>query len=201
MGKRWHTMEADANIQKAVDYSSASEWALHFEASIKKESTRATVVLSACYLDEMLCHLLKAILAPSQERTDPLFDGRGPLNTFSAKIEMATRMGAISKDTKQSLHYVRRIRNEFAHNIADCTFANSKIADWNTELHKLNDIATPECRASFTDGPEGDFEHAVSWLIFWLRVVIQKLPTKCPGCGSKMEYRSRLMESSPCDSI
>lgn len=44
-----------------------------------------------------------------------LFEGFGPLASFSSKIEVAYALGFIEATDKQSLHAIRGIRNKFAH--------------------------------------------------------------------------------------
>ncbi|MES2728987.1 MAG: DUF4145 domain-containing protein [Pseudomonadota bacterium] len=184
--------------QKAIDNDIAGIWSDHFDASIRNESARAKVVLSACYLDELLKQLVELVLKPSDSKEDSLFDGpNAPLSTFSAKIDLASRMGLIPPETQKSLHLVRRIRNEFAHKISECDFTNEKIFAWNKQLNDLNDVATPERRASFSPGPIGDFEKSVSWLVYWIKNTIQKIPSSCPNCGSEMEHRLKLKMSNP----
>jgi len=178
----------------------AGLWSDHFDRSIRTESTRAKVVLAACYLDELLHQLLALVLKPCEKQKDPLLDGaQAPLGTFSAKIEMAFRMGLIPTETWKSLHLVRKIRNEFAHNLDSSDFSVSNIRDWNAELHKINDHATPERRATFSDGAIGDFEKSVSWLVYWLKHLIQQIPSACPNCGSEMEHRAKIKNRLPCE--
>ena len=188
------------NSKKAIKEQSdlAGEWSDHFEKSIKSESTRAKVILSACYLDELLNQLLEILLTPNEEKNDPLFHGpQAPLSTFSAKIELANRMGTISKETKNSLHLIRKIRNKFAHSLTNCDFNDNQIKEWNAELNRLNDHATPERRLTFSKGAIGDFEKSVSWLVYWIRHITQQIPTECPNCGSEMERRSKIKKAKP----
>ena len=91
-----------------------------------------------------------------------------------------------------------KIRNEFAHNLDGCSFETRSIRDWNAELDRLNYNATPERRASFSPGSVGDFEKSVSWLVYWLKHIIHKLPTNCPNCGSEMEHRAKIKAQGPC---
>ncbi len=120
----------------------AGEWSDHFDISIITESTRAKVILSACYLDEILFQLLSIILTPCESNEDPLFEGpTAPLGSFSAKIEIASRMGLLSNDVRASLHLIRKIRNCFAHDLKKCDFNDSRIENWNRELHKLNELS------------------------------------------------------------
>jgi hypothetical protein len=95
------------------------------------------------------------------------------------------------------LQLIRKIRNKFAHSLTECDFNDSKIKNWNKELHILNDHATKERRDTFSKGQVGDFEKSVSWLIFWLRHVTQQIPTECPNCGSEMEHRSKIKGAKP----
>jgi DNA-binding MltR family transcriptional regulator len=44
-----------------------------------------------------------------------VFEGKGPLATFSAKIEVCAGLGNISPDVRHDLKVVNTIRNEFAH--------------------------------------------------------------------------------------
>ena len=179
-------------------FASAIEWADHFDASIRSESVRAKVILSACYVDELLRQLIDITLKPSATREDALLDGpQAPLSSMSAKIEFLWRIGSISDEVKASLHFVRRIRNRFAHSLSNCSFDDPGIRDWNSQLHKLNDHATPARRATYSDGPVGDFEKSVSWLVFWLRHQISAVPTRCPACGSEMEHREKIKSSKP----
>lgn len=189
-----------ASTPTTNDWDIAGEWSDHFDLSIKTESTRAKVVLSACYLDELLHQLITITLRPCNGNEDPLFDGpQAPANTFSGKIELAARLALIPDYTKKSLHLIRKIRNRFAHNLTACDFLDPKVQSWNNELHKLNDHATAERRATFSDGVIGDFEKSVSWLIYWLKHLIQQVPTACPCCGSEMEHRARLKSVGPTD--
>ncbi len=186
--------------QKILATDIAGEWSDHFDRSIRSESVRAKVVLSACYLDDLLRELIAIVLKPHEGKKDSLLDGpQAPLSSLSARIEIAGRMLLIPKEVQRSLHLIRKIRNEFAHNLTTCDFSDQKIVDWNKELHNLNDVATPERRLTFSEGPIGDFEKSVSWLIYFLKDRIRKVPTSCPRCGSEMEHRMKLQSRLPDD--
>lgn len=179
-------------------FAGPSEWALHFHESIQPESTRAKVILSACYLEELLRQLVQIILRPCDEKDDALLDGpQAPFAGMSAKIELVYRLGAIGRETRDSLHLVRKIRNRFAHDLSACTFDDTQTRSWNKDLHALNDHATPECRAAFSEGAVGDFEKSVSWLVFWLKYTIEGVPSTCPCCGLEVQYREKIKGSKP----
>ncbi len=193
-------MPDDASEDESSQFAAASLWADRFDASLRSESARAKVILSACYLDELLRQLIALALAPAEVRDDPLLDGpQAPLGTFSAKIDLCVRMALIPVETGKSLHLVRRIRNRFAHDLASCDFSDSKILGWSVDLHNLNDHATPERRSSFTEGALGDFEKSVSWLVFWLKHLVDSTPSSCPKCGTEMAHRAKIKALKPGD--
>lgn len=81
------------------------------------ESDRAVVILGATKLDILLYQLLIKVLLPNAGGNDDLFDGDAPLSTFSARINLSSRLGLIDAGFARALHLVRKIRNSFAHEI------------------------------------------------------------------------------------
>ncbi len=55
---------------------------------------------------------------------DNLFDPDRPLGTFSAKINLAYRLGLISDDIEHAMQMIRRIRNEFAHSVEKASLSD-----------------------------------------------------------------------------
>gem|GEM_PF-1558735 len=189
----------NTNSEPAIDkYVVPGKWCDHFETSIVKESLRAQIVLSGCYLDEALYDLLKIVLVPENGKTDLLFDGpQAPLGTFSAKIEMSFRMQLIDKDTKASLSLIRKIRNEFAHNLMNCDFKDPKILDYNDNLYRIHSKSMQEGRKKFKEGEEGNFLAVASLILFIIRSKIQEIPVTCPCCGEIMTYREKIKHQIP----
>lgn len=102
-------------------------------SKVGAESERGMTVLVAAELDRALENLLKAYLSPGKAR-DYLFSGGAPpLGSFSAKINLARTLHLISILQHESLHLIRRIRNEFAHN-PDSAFGDSRISTWTAAL-------------------------------------------------------------------
>jgi len=103
------------------------------------ESDRGAVIVSVSLIDELLTNLVKAKLAPSLEKSDELFDASfSPFGSFSAKIDLAYRIGVIEPNVRKSLHLLRKIRNDFAHLIDVKGFDDSSTQDRIRELAKLN---------------------------------------------------------------
>lgn len=64
----------------------------------------------------------------SNRLREKLFEGYGPVATFSAKIDIAYAFDIIDQDTRQTLNALRVIRNAFAHNKAGVHFGHEDIA-------------------------------------------------------------------------
>jgi hypothetical protein len=176
-------------------YRESTHWCDFFEREAKSESERAVAIISVSVLDEALSGLLKAAMLPCPTGTDPLFDGAyAPMGSFSAKIDFACRLGLISAGVAQSLHLVRKIRNDFAHDIASCSFELASVRSRVRELSALNQVAKPERRAQFPEGTFGDFQTAVSWIIWWIWHVVEQMPARCPECGMRHQKNSHQQE-------
>jgi hypothetical protein len=84
-----------------------------FVAALKGESDRACAILGASLLEELLLRLFQKSLL--EDAPKELFEGNGPLSTFSGRIKLAYFLGMISTDEYSELDLIRRIRNDFAH--------------------------------------------------------------------------------------
>jgi hypothetical protein len=82
-------------------------------------------------LRKILTHLLKKRMIGGSGQMSRLFDyrHRGPLSSFSAKIEIAYSTGLIPMGKRRDLHNLREIRNKFAHHIEPLDFSDPEIAD------------------------------------------------------------------------
>jgi len=98
-----------------------------FTNELNRETDRGTALVCAALLDSLLEQLLKAYLIVGKE-TDSLFDGDRPLASFSAKTGLAFSMGLISKLEFEDLTSIRRIRNDFAHDLG-ISFGTTSISD------------------------------------------------------------------------
>ncbi len=104
--------------------------------SLARESERASVILAVARIDSDLEKLLKHVLYPKSSSSDNLFDSERPLSAFSAKIALAGRLGVIDDELESALHILRRIRNEFAHEIEASTLSSDRNRDRLAELVK-----------------------------------------------------------------
>lgn len=102
-------------------FENTSQKIIAFIQEFAKESDRAAVILGAAKLDSLLYHLIQRFLLPSTGKHDELLDGDAALGTFSARIQIAYRLGIIDAELTRALNLIRRIRNQFAHEISDAT--------------------------------------------------------------------------------
>lgn len=104
---------------------------LKLSEEFKIESDRAAVVLSGAYLDYLIGELIAANMKVQNSEVESLLyqTGRGPLGTFSARIDTAYCMGLITQEERSDLDTIRRIRNDFAHKITGLTFDDQSVAD------------------------------------------------------------------------
>ena len=90
-------------------------------------------------MDDVLCRIIKAKLLPSIEKNDELFDGAySPFSTFSSRIDLAYRVALIRPAYRSSLHLLRKIRNDFAHQNIAKGFENPSTQDRIRNILHLN---------------------------------------------------------------
>jgi len=160
-------------------------WDQVLSREFKGESDRACVILAAALLDGALETLLKTYLLPSTQSEDALFEGgNAPLSSFSARIEVSYRLGLLDAPAARALHLIRRIRNDFAHNVTGCTFADSAVANRLTELRRVSGLPenAKDIRSVFPEGARGDFQIIVSRFQWALRDLAEHIrPLRCPS--------------------
>jgi len=151
--------------------SVAYHWDDVFDTEFAKESDRAGVIIAVAMLDRVLETILKAYLVPTDSPEDSLLEGAyAPIATFNARIDLAYRLGLISARFCRDLHLIRRIRNDFAHNISSCNFEDSSVHSRIIELVRSSTIIERDTkiRKRFPEGSRGDFQMIVSWMLWCL---------------------------------
>jgi DNA-binding MltR family transcriptional regulator len=100
---------------------------------LEAESDRGCILVAASALDDFLEELLKIALVADPHSVKhaviPLFEGMGPLSTFSAKIKLAYALGLINKTDFTDLEKIRRIRNIASHEYSAMTFESQEIVE------------------------------------------------------------------------
>jgi hypothetical protein len=101
---------------------------------LSKESDRAVGVLAAAFVEEELDAYVRRQFIRSDksylDMADSLFKGRGPLATFSTKIDMGWLLGLYGEHARKQLHTIREIRNAFAHKATAGSFEAQPARDY-----------------------------------------------------------------------
>lgn len=110
------------------------------------ETDRAAVVLGAAKVDSMLRNLLDRFLLPHPGSEDDLLEGDAPLATFSARIRLCQRLGLIDTQFAKLLHVFRKLRNDFAHDVAHSSLKQGTARD------RVLALAQPFANSDFFQG-------------------------------------------------
>jgi hypothetical protein len=120
------------------------------------ESDRTVAIVGAAWVEEALGNAIESFLQSHSEAWKRLFKGAGPMNSFSAKIDLARLLGMVTNSIRTDLHDIRDIRNEFAHQIAHKTehtklsFASSQIREKCLALRCVAHEKPTDARTAFT---------------------------------------------------
>jgi mannitol operon repressor len=100
---------------------------------LNQESDRGAVLVSVAMIDDLLEKIILAFLIESKNTTELLSGFNAPLGTFSARILAAYSLGLISENEYAECNRLRKIRNEFAHNVYK-RFNDQKMKDLCADL-------------------------------------------------------------------
>lgn len=119
-------------------------------------------------------------MVASYTSDDPLLKQDGPLGTFSSKIYAAYRLGIIDSEFAKVLHLVRKIRNEFAHEVKDSRLNASPHKERIRELSLFfqhTSIFSDVKNSYFSDisGPAASYFTTLAILIMRLETIILKI--------------------------
>lgn len=147
--------------RERLDLSSTNKL-IPYVAELAGQSDRACGIVAASMLETVLEQVLRKRFV--EGKAEELFDVNGPLSSFSAKINIAAAMGIITKAEHRELHTVRKIRNDFAHNLNRSSFGVAPIKTHVAQLRlSRSKIIGEETRV------RRDFEAAVMVLLGFLQ--------------------------------
>jgi hypothetical protein len=92
------------------------------------ETDRGVALVVTSFIDKLLGDALAAFLIENRSAKSLLTGFNAPLGTLSTKIAAAHAFGLIADDEMRECHILRRVRNEFAHEI-EVTFAKGSVRD------------------------------------------------------------------------
>jgi len=105
--------------------SKTANWNL----SSKFISGRGAAVLTGSLIEHYLAKFIQHHMI-EHDGLDILFKGFGPLSTFSNRIECAFAFGFITLQQKNTLNFIRKVRNHFAHTPSEANFDKQPVSDW-----------------------------------------------------------------------
>lgn len=128
------------------------DWVLAL-VNIRMGSDREAAILSVSMIDRGLeSAILSDFVELSKRQTEALFEGSGPLVSFSAKIKIAHAIGIINDQVRIDLEKIRQVRNTFAHSILEITFETPEISA------ACTGITTPGSVKEIAPGLDEDWE-------------------------------------------
>lgn len=131
---------------------------------LNKESNRGAVLISTGFLEEQLKEILLAFMLGNSQAEELVEGGNAPLGTFSARITACYVLGLISDNEHHDLNLIRRIRNDFAHDI-HTSFETQSVIDRCKDLRRKADDYDSETLGEVRVGPSGQFRTAAVGLI------------------------------------
>jgi mannitol operon repressor len=129
------------NLEEETEFDPLEDYE-GFYKELQKETPRGAVIVGAAFLDAGLREILANFLIDEKNAVDELIGSEEkvdcPLSFFGARIKAAYCLGLISKDERDDLNLIRRVRNRFAHKLHDLSIDDKKIIDW------CNSLQTPK---------------------------------------------------------
>jgi mannitol operon repressor len=114
------------------------DWAF-WSKELQSESDRGLVIIAASILDHLIARLIEVFVVYDPPATKKLLDDPfSPLGNFAPRTLAAYSLGLISKDERDDLDTIRKIRNEYAHEPKSTSFTDQKI------MNKVNNLKTPK---------------------------------------------------------
>jgi hypothetical protein len=130
---------------------------------LNKESDRGAVLISTGFLEQQLRDILAAFMC--EGTSAPLLDGaNAPLGRFSSRISACHALGLITANEHNDLNILRRVRNDFAHDI-HTSFETQSVIDRCANLkHRAMDYDSKEL-GKVRVGTGGQFRTAATGVI------------------------------------
>lgn len=156
--------------------------------SLQKESDRGCVLVVGALLENALEEHITARLIPKANKDDELMSrsSNSPIFSFSAKINLAYRVGLITANERKIYHQLRELRNVCAHQIDQQDFDKLHFKDRLKNIIRESDFVWETLKKTaapslFPEGPpqsvEG-FVDAIGWRrsfeVFFSMVIAHK---------------------------
>ncbi|MCU4177864.1 MltR family transcriptional regulator [Carboxylicivirga sp. N1Y90] len=175
------TKKTDKKVSSSKDILRARDyWNDVLKEEFEKETDRGAAIFATSLFDAAIKNILISFFVSNPNSTDELFDGpNAPLSSLSSKIIMCYRLGILSDRFVRDLNLIRKIRNEFAHNIQGCDFSHTGILSRIQELDKSSQtVAKLNIMESKSENenkePRNIFLQTCSWMLSELQNKLEK---------------------------
>jgi hypothetical protein len=101
---------------------------------IETSTDRATAIVAVAFVEDHMTIALRRRFVRDEKALDEMFKESRPVGAFGPKIQLAYLVGMFSGRVASDLHYLRRMRNEFAHNFEIDSFGSAPVKDWAMNL-------------------------------------------------------------------
>jgi hypothetical protein len=139
---------------------------------IRQENDRAVAIVGASLVEHFLERAIEGILSPIRSTKDRerLFSLHGVASSFEAKTLLAFGLRLVGPKTRRDLDMIRKIRNEFAHDMNPIRFDQPKVGQWIAALH-----ARTEMGGSDTDTNRAKFVQELEAVIGGFQLQLEDL--------------------------
>lgn len=95
---------------------------------LNDESDRGMTLIATSFLDELLGRILESFFVEGEDASRLMKGFNAPLSSFSSRISACVALGLINAREGAELNTLRKIRNQFAHQI-NVSFSDNSICD------------------------------------------------------------------------
>jgi DNA-binding MltR family transcriptional regulator len=106
-----------------------AEFILEMDREFHNSPDRVIAIVGAAYLDAMLDRLFRAMLIDASDEVEKLLRPDGPIGSNGSRCQLAFCLGLITRDQRDDLRQVAKIRNRFAHDFKATGFDKPPIKD------------------------------------------------------------------------
>jgi DNA-binding MltR family transcriptional regulator len=164
---------------------------------LNRQTARGAAIAATAYLDLLLRAVLEKHMRPFPDLHDKLFENRGALQDFSARIQIAFAFKVIGTGPYNDLCIMREIRNAFAHSAESFEFDRDDVAALCNDLWFPRHIYYEKKPNPNT--PREKFVRALELIIDALAEVLIRPPHMAPPTFIQMgpPYKAEPSPTSP----
>ena len=103
---------------------------------------RIVAIVGAAYLESTFDSLLRAVFIDAPDEADHLLRPDAPLGSNGARYQLAYCLGLITREQRDDLKLIAKIRNAFAHDFKTLSFDTPPVRDLCASLRQPASLAT-----------------------------------------------------------